>query len=151
MMMAKGRQPHREARERRARPLCTRESSASSRSVNSFLLFLQAHGEDADVFIQLGAPRTPQDTKSTLRSMLKNVLVSRPLKANNDLRTQTGVKDTFLHYFLEKARKEAQRAPQRDPAAIAREVIHQAPSQPPFSPVWRLRGIGASSRRIFYE
>ncbi|KAL1674251.1 hypothetical protein EV122DRAFT_282209 [Schizophyllum commune] len=92
-------------------------------------------------FLTIGAPRTPQDTKSTLRTMLKNVLVSRPLKANNDLRTQTGVKDTFLHHFLEKARGEAQRAPQRDPAVVAQDVIRQAPSQPPFSPVWRLRDL----------
>ncbi|KAL1740323.1 hypothetical protein HDZ31DRAFT_76965 [Schizophyllum fasciatum] len=91
-------------------------------------------------FMTVGKPRTPQETRSTLRSTLKNVLTMEPQKANNDLRTRTGIKDNFLHFFLTKALKRSQSLAPSAAAAVTEEVFKKAPSEP-FSPVWRLQDI----------
>lgn len=72
--------------------------------------------------------------------MWDNAVQMEPLKKNNDLRTATGVKDTFLMFFIDKldlARKKASSNTDRE--NITLRLLTKMPTDV-LSPVWRLRG-----------
>ena len=77
--------------------------------------------------------------------MLINSINMDPLNRNQKLRTATGIKDTFLHYFIEKLEKikrvssSSQNQEQRLQAELERMPLK------PFSAVWRLKGISLYS------
>ena len=51
---------------------------------------------------QIGEPRIPSQTQSLSKQMLDNVIQIAPQKANQALRTSSGIKDKFPHGFFEK-------------------------------------------------
>ncbi|EFI26599.1 hypothetical protein CC1G_15371 [Coprinopsis cinerea okayama7 len=53
-------------------------------------------------FMKVGRKRTREQSLETTQEMLDNVVLLETQKKNNDLRVKTGVKDTFLNFFLDK-------------------------------------------------
>lgn len=68
-----------------------------------------------------------------------NVASQAPLGANKTLQTLTGVKDTFLQFFLTKVEDSERLARPGAEEQANREAFSTLPRNP-FSPVWRLRG-----------
>lgn len=75
--------------------------------------------------------------------MLDNVVLLETQKKNNDLRVKTGVKDTFLNFFLDKIeqrRKNITDVEERE--NVTARVLNTMPRNV-FSPVWRLKGLSS--------
>ncbi|KAG2354321.1 hypothetical protein BDR07DRAFT_1548776 [Suillus spraguei] len=95
-------------------------------------------------FMKVGAARTTAETQSISHQMLENASTLARQKENVDLQTSTGVKDTILHFFLDKLEKARKSLSGHAARQATREAYSRLPANT-FSPVWRIRGLNPHS------
>ena len=71
--------------------------------------------------------------------MMDNVAQGMPMSHNQTLRTATGVKDTFLQFFLDKVYKAKKGLTGAQAESAERRIFSQMPTQP-FNPLSRVKG-----------
>lgn len=92
--------------------------------------------------MQGGSLRTRDETQNILAEMkLNTVMLSAPSE-NTQLQTAKGIKDTFLHFFLDiinRARLRAKKNKTSEASAV--DSAFRTLPQTIFSPIWRLEGM----------
>lgn len=90
--------------------------------------------------LQIGRPRRKEETTAQLRSMFEQASTIDTKTKVQNMRTQSGVKDTYQMFFLDKLFKsyKKKRGQESKQAALDRE-IESLPDNIT-SPVWRMEG-----------
>ncbi|KAF9521533.1 hypothetical protein CPB83DRAFT_865442 [Crepidotus variabilis] len=91
-------------------------------------------------FMTIGTERSPSETCDHLKEMLSNASLLQAHSTNQKLRTETGLKDTFLQFFLD--RIEISRKNLTGPRAeqATHSVLEKLPSNV-LSPIWRIHDL----------
>lgn len=89
---------------------------------------------------QLAKPRAPAETQQVSQDVLLGISTGAPQTQIKKLHADSGVKDRFFQYFLDKLAKFRKSHPHRHVEDLTREFLKDVPVIP-FSPVWRIKGI----------
>jgi hypothetical protein len=92
------------------------------------------------ILIQIGERRTPSQTQNISKQTLDNVIQMAPQKTNQSLRTSSGVKDKFLHSFLDKIERATKKLSGDRAEQVTQTMLAKMPANS-FSPVWRIKGV----------
>lgn len=72
--------------------------------------------------------------------MLIHAISMDPYNQNQKLKTSTGVKDTFLQFFIDKLEKVKRILPAYRREQVLQAELGKMPKKP-YNPVWRLKGM----------
>lgn len=90
--------------------------------------------------MQVGDPRTKENTSETLRSMFAMAKQVRNQTKIKELKTATGVKDTYFEHFMDSMSKSHNKASGTAAKQAALSDFAATLPSDVFSPVWRIKG-----------
>jgi len=92
------------------------------------------------VYSQVGQPRHKEETTAQLKSMFEEAATLDTKTKVQNMRTASGVKDTYQMFFLDKLFKSYQKKRGREPKQAALDKELESLPDIITSPVWRIKG-----------
>ncbi|KAK6984177.1 hypothetical protein R3P38DRAFT_3333013 [Favolaschia claudopus] len=123
------------------------ETSKAKKSRKRVKETLEQMMSRAKSFVKIGKLRTKEETTTTLRSYFEKACTVNTKTKVKEMRTASGIKDTFQLVFLEKLFESYSALPKykgkRGPKAKQEALDAKVRSLPPntTSPVWRIKGV----------
>ncbi|TFY54865.1 hypothetical protein EVJ58_g8605 [Rhodofomes roseus] len=97
-------------------------------------------GHQESLSAMVGGQRQPAETQKLSEDVLFKISTMQRQSDTTELHTNSGIKDRFLQFFLDKVAKMKKLSPFCDDEELIREAFKTVPLIP-FSPIWHLKGL----------